>query len=157
MLREVAGVATASLCPHCLARIPAERRTEGDEVVLVKQCPDHGEFRTVVWRGGLRSLRLVPAKGAVACRSPPHGSEAGAVPLTAASAPEHRQQSCTILLEVTRRCNLSCTFCFADSRPGHVRPLTGRPRGAVSAQRWTRAARITSFSSPAANLRSATT
>ena len=29
--------------------------------------------------------------------------------------PDHRQRSCTIILEVTRRCNLNCPVCYADS------------------------------------------
>ena len=42
---------TESVCPVCLSRIAAERVAEGDDVFLVKHCPEHGEFRTVVWRG----------------------------------------------------------------------------------------------------------
>jgi uncharacterized radical SAM superfamily Fe-S cluster-containing enzyme len=29
--------------------------------------------------------------------------------------PDHRQQTCTALLEVTQRCNLQCPFCFANA------------------------------------------
>jgi len=29
--------------------------------------------------------------------------------------PEHRQQSCCVLLEVTQRCNLACPICFASA------------------------------------------
>src|SRR5208337_237365 len=116
MLREAAGVATASLCPCCLARIPAERRTEGDEVVLVKQCPDHGEFRTVVWRGEPSisgwSRPKEPFHAEVF-----HAEVKQGCPFDCGICPGHRQQSCTILLEVTERCNLACTFCFAAAGP----------------------------------------
>ena len=33
---------------------------------------------------------------------------------------DHRQRSCTVLLEVTRRCNLRCPVCFAGSHPGEA-------------------------------------
>ena len=42
---------TESVCPECLVRIPAEHILRGDDVVMRKTCPDHGDFETVVWRG----------------------------------------------------------------------------------------------------------
>ena len=42
---------TQSLCPVCLKRLPARRIAAGHEVLLVKCCPEHGEFRTPIWRG----------------------------------------------------------------------------------------------------------
>jgi uncharacterized radical SAM superfamily Fe-S cluster-containing enzyme len=36
--------------------------------------------------------------------------------------PEHRQHSCTVLLEVTGRCNLKCPICFADAGGGPADP-----------------------------------
>lgn len=117
MLREVAGVATASLCPHCLARIPAERLMAGNEVVLVKRCPDHGEFRTVVWRGGPDPAGWSRPKAVVRAPSPHKGASRGC-PFDCGICSEHRQQSCTVLIEVTSRCNLSCSFCFAESGSG---------------------------------------
>jgi len=42
---------TESLCPVCLKRIKATRLLNGDEVLMVKECEDHGSFRTVIWRG----------------------------------------------------------------------------------------------------------
>jgi len=32
--------------------------------------------------------------------------------------PEHKQHTCSALIEVTSRCNLNCPVCFADSQPG---------------------------------------
>ena len=32
--------------------------------------------------------------------------------------PEHRQHTCTALIEVTQRCNLRCAFCFANAGTG---------------------------------------
>jgi|GEM_PF-6426696 len=42
---------TESLCPECLVRIPAQRVVMGEKVYMVKSCPEHGEFRTLLWRG----------------------------------------------------------------------------------------------------------
>ncbi|MGV8083708.1 MAG: radical SAM (seleno)protein TrsS [Coriobacteriia bacterium] len=105
---------TESVCPVCLARIPAERRPEGDRVYLAKTCPEHGEYRTLVWRGEpalagwTRSKR--PLSVGMYLAPDPLGC-----PFDCGICPEHRQQSCTVLIEVTARCNLACAFCFASS------------------------------------------
>ena len=109
------GGATESVCPRCLARVPAERRLEGGDVYLVKECPEHGEFRTLVWRGEpsldgwSRRRKPVSSAGTYAAGEP------GGCPFDCGICAEHRQRSCTVLIEVTRRCNLACSFCFADS------------------------------------------
>ena len=108
---------TASLCPLCLVRIPAERRMEGNEVVLVKNCPSHGEFRTVIWRGEPSISGWSRPKAVVRAPSPHLGASRGC-PFDCGICFEHRQQSCTVLIEVTSRCNLSCPFCFAESGTG---------------------------------------
>ena len=46
-----AGGGTQSLCPVCLKRINAQLVKWGKHVYMVKQCPEHGEFRTLIWRG----------------------------------------------------------------------------------------------------------
>lgn len=42
---------TESVCPECLARIPAVRVARGASVYLKKACPEHGLFQTIIWRG----------------------------------------------------------------------------------------------------------
>lgn len=104
----------ASLCPHCLERIPAVRVREGDNIYLVKTCPEHGEFTTLVWRGTPVLDGWGRAKSAVHTPVPHTGGGRGC-PFDCGICSEHRQQSCTVLIEVTGRCNLHCPFCFADS------------------------------------------
>jgi uncharacterized radical SAM superfamily Fe-S cluster-containing enzyme len=104
--------ATESLCPHCLTRIPAERRLEGEDVILVKSCPEHGEFRTPVWRGNPSLSGWSRPKKPVQSGTH-HPAEASGCPFDCGICSKHRQQSCTVLIEVTGRCNLACPFCFA--------------------------------------------
>ena len=110
---------TFSVCPECLRRIPARRALSGEDIYLEKVCPEHGSFRTIVWRGrngfkpwlqpaGLSSPSPLP-------QNCPHNC-------LACSA--HGQQPCCVLLEVTQRCDLSCTFCFA-STGGSAEPDPG--------------------------------
>jgi len=112
---------TLSLCPVCLRRIPAQRVGAGEKVYLVKSCPDHGLFRTLIWDGypPFQSWKRskIHTTPSVANRS----MEAGC-PFDCGLCPDHRQRSCTIILEVTSRCNLSCSFCYADAGGGPVDP-----------------------------------
>ena len=44
---------TDSVCPVCLRRIPAQRVAEADGIYMEKTCPEHGDFRVLLWRGPL--------------------------------------------------------------------------------------------------------
>ena len=105
---------TESLCPECLMRIPAERIAYGEDVFLEKTCPEHGFFKTIIWRGKPSyqswSVPGLPEKPGVCATETARGC-----PFDCGLCPQHRQPSCCVLLEVTRRCNLSCPVCFAES------------------------------------------
>ncbi len=40
---------TESICPECLNVLPATLFVEDDKVYMKKTCPDHGEFKDLVW------------------------------------------------------------------------------------------------------------
>ena len=117
MTEEVILSGTESICPVCLAIIPAARVAGGNQVTLRKRCPEHGPFEAVIWRG-------VPSYASWSGTKPPSFPQA---PLTSVDkgcpwdcglCPEHRQQTCCVLIEVTRRCDLKCNVCFADAGNG---------------------------------------
>ncbi len=102
---------TRSVCPRCLRQLPARQlRDEQGRVWLEKECPEHGLFRTLIWRGyaDLEEWRvgasLLEQEEELDCPSCSHGICAN-----------HQQGSCCVLLNVTQRCNLSCRFCFAQA------------------------------------------
>ncbi len=105
---------TMSVCPVCLRRVPARRVAEGDDGFLVKECPEHGAFRTRFWHGppAMSGWSRPKAPGA----PPPvlTGSRLGC-PHDCGLCPDHGQRTCTALFEVTGRCNLSCPVCFATA------------------------------------------
>jgi uncharacterized radical SAM superfamily Fe-S cluster-containing enzyme len=105
---------TESLCPVCFARIPAQRESTGEDVFLVKTCPDHGDFRTLIWRGPPSfenwARPKVPATPPVTYTEVSQGC-----PFDCGLCPDHRQRSCTVIMEVTQRCDLHCLICYADS------------------------------------------
>ncbi len=105
---------TESLCPVCLKRIEAKRVTQGNEVFLVKECGDHGSFRTVIWRGEPSMTEWRRPKDPVhpdLC----YGTVERGCPFDCGLCAAHVQLPCSVLLEVTDRCNLRCAVCFADS------------------------------------------
>jgi hypothetical protein len=105
---------TESLCPTCLTRVPAERVVEGQDVWLVKVCPEHGETRTIMWRGtpdlpGWQRPKI-PSRPPVCYTEPNRGC-----PYDCGLCTNHGQHTCSALLEITQCCNMNCPVCFADS------------------------------------------
>ncbi|MEW6265547.1 MAG: radical SAM (seleno)protein TrsS [Thermodesulfobacteriota bacterium] len=105
---------TASVCPICLGRIPARVEEIGARAWLVKNCPRHGDFRSLIWNGppnyGFWRRPKNPTTPPVV-----HGSVRNGCPLDCGLCPDHRQRTCTIVLEVTGRCDLGCPYCYADA------------------------------------------
>ncbi|HUO59598.1 MAG TPA: radical SAM protein [Candidatus Acidoferrales bacterium] len=106
---------TESVCPTCLARVCALRVREAEHVYLYKVCPEHGEFRTILWRGfdlyqEWSQKRLIPSQPP-ACSG---GVDRGC-PFDCGLCTEHRQHTCCVVLEVTERCNLKCPICFSSA------------------------------------------
>lgn len=106
--------ATESLCPHCLGQIPAVRVAEEDKVYLEKTCPQHGSFRVLLWEGEPAFASWVRPKIPAKLKHCLTEVNKGC-PFDCGLCGDHRQETCTALLEVTGRCNLSCAVCFADA------------------------------------------
>lgn len=105
---------TESVCPECLARIPAQRVRRGEDVYLEKSCPQHGSFRTIIWRGQPDFAGWVRPKIPTSPQNPFTQVQQGC-PFDCGLCSDHRQQPCCVLLEVTQRCDLRCAFCFANA------------------------------------------
>jgi hypothetical protein len=117
--RRVFLGATESVCPICLATAPAERYAEGDAVYLEKTCPEHGKTRAPIWRGLDSYLRWGATPRIYSRPTVCATATARGCPNDCGLCPDHRQQSCCVLLEVTSRCDLACPLCYASaSRQG---------------------------------------
>lgn len=114
MKDEVVIGSTQSVCPECAAVIKAVKVARKQDVVLWKTCAAHGLFETVIWRGEPCYESWNRPKIACHPGNPFTPVEQGC-PWDCGLCPDHRQQTCTALLEVTQRCNLGCAFCFADA------------------------------------------
>ena len=99
---------TRSVCPVCLKNIGASLTEEDGKIYMEKTCPEHGDFRCIVWHG---KADFQSWRGYV---RPLEAGEGERCPRDCGICSGHLQGTCCVLLEVTRRCNLNCRFCFAD-------------------------------------------
>jgi len=107
---------TESLCPVCLERIAARRVAIREDVYLDKRCPEHGRFRTILWRGPPSYQSWAGPERLPSPPTRPATSAGRGCPFDCGLCPAHRQHTCCVVLEVTERCDLRCPFCFASSR-----------------------------------------
>jgi uncharacterized radical SAM superfamily Fe-S cluster-containing enzyme len=91
---------TTSLCPSCLEKIPAIVFEREGAVFMKKTCPSHGASESLLasdrrhyWHG-----EHIP-DGAGCCAL---------------------NHSCTMIFEITEKCNLTCPTCFSVSSPSET-------------------------------------
>ncbi|PLX32370.1 MAG: radical SAM protein [Clostridiales bacterium] len=109
---------TKSLCPVCLKIIDADIIEEGGSMYMKKTCPEHGTFKTVVWReNSEKYLEWTNAAG-----NQPRGafpnpkSVSNSCPYDCGYCQAHKQDLCSAALMVTGKCNLNCPVCFTRTR-----------------------------------------
>ena len=119
--------ATRSVCPVCLQNLPAALCREDDgRVFLDKTCPEHGAFRALVWQGRMDFESWLLSEPSMA------EGEGLRCPGGCGLCREHQDGSCCVLLEVTRRCNLRCRFCFADGGAAEDDPSAEELEAAIT-------------------------
>lgn len=113
---------TESICPYCMQKINAKVVKKDINIYLEKQCDMHGKFSTIIWRGSpdienwkIDKIPSTPQNFIV-------NTNKKGCPFDCGLCGEHKQHTCTVLIEVTKRCNLKCNICFADSGGCSVDP-----------------------------------
>lgn len=130
---------TISLCPDCLAHVPAAVVQRDARVLMRKRCEEHGASEAVIEndaafyrvsskdRWGRRygeSARMDIPDFQGGCCGPGETCGSG----DASSAPldytdQLGNKTCTVLVEITDACNLACRVCYSDSRGDRVLPV----------------------------------
>jgi len=106
---------TESLCPECLAVIPATLVEDAGKVVMQKACPDHGSFRDIVWSDVEMFLRVEKwAKDGVGVQNPAI-EKAKQCPFDCGLCDLHLSHTGLANVDLTNRCNLRCPICFANA------------------------------------------
>lgn len=105
---------TKSVCPVCLKVIGAKKNIGADgNIYMIKACPEHGEFSSLIWEGDMRSYMRWDIENSVT-EPPVNGKSAGkGCPNDCGLCSEHLRKGCCMLLELTNRCDMHCPVCFA--------------------------------------------
>ena len=125
---------TQSLCPECLALIPAKIIVKGGRVYFRKHCPTHGAREDFVCSDVRQYDRMefsLPGKVPAQFGTTP---ERGC-PYDCGLCTEHEQHTCLGLIEITSSCNLRCPMCYASSGPGGKHLSMAECRAVSSATR----------------------
>ena len=129
---------TLSLCPDCLAHVPAAVFERDGRVVLRKRCDTHGTSQGVLendarwyrlsnkdrWGRCYRPDRImeIPAFDGGCC-GPGESCETPVdQPWPHDFSDQRGNKTCTVLVEVTDACNLACRVCYSDSKGDRVLP-----------------------------------
>jgi 7,8-dihydro-6-hydroxymethylpterin dimethyltransferase len=105
---------TQSLCPVCLKRIPAERVIRDNTVYLDKVCAEHGACSTKIWQGCQEYSRWPSTVKSNPVALGTFSAKQGC-PFDCGICVDHKRPACTVILEITQRCNLKCQVCFANA------------------------------------------
>ncbi|MDZ4688763.1 MAG: radical SAM protein [Planctomycetaceae bacterium] len=108
---------TQSLCPDCMAVVPAKILVRDNRVYFRKTCPTHGVREDFVCSDASQYDRMefsVPGK---VPRQVGVDADKGC-PLDCGLCTEHEQHTCIGLVELTESCNLKCPLCYSSSGPG---------------------------------------
>lgn len=104
---------TRSLCPVCLKQIPADLVSRDDKMYMLKECHEHGQFEDLYYGDASLYQRLMKELT---------GGEEITTPLAVnvnqdpqIFKPTHHPFGTPSIgiIDVTNRCNLDCTVCFA--------------------------------------------
>ncbi len=115
---------TSSICPHCLEPVDAEVFERHGKVWMDKSCQRHGRFSALL-SSDIKHY-YEPSGSRVqgtSCCGNSCSMPATEISNGADSAP-WTNHSCTILIEITERCNLTCPTCFAGSSPLHAKMMS---------------------------------
>jgi uncharacterized radical SAM superfamily Fe-S cluster-containing enzyme len=129
---------TTSRCTQCFARVPARVVQSGQQILLERACPEHGEHSHVI-SSDARFYWL--SHGSQSCCAPGQtcnaaGSATGVLGRNAqlpSSTPFESLSTCLALIEIVDSCNLACPTCYANSPVGIGAKVAARPLESIKA------------------------
>jgi uncharacterized radical SAM superfamily Fe-S cluster-containing enzyme len=87
----------------------------------VKECPEHGRFRTLFWRDADMFRRWL-GRSVHAPKQTAGLPFRKGCPYDCGVCEKHEGGVCTAVLEITYRCNMACSVCFADAEKENYEP-----------------------------------
>ncbi len=107
---------TQSLCPECTRLIEARILEDGGKVVMEKRCPEHGEFRDIIYSDAKLYLKMEEwTFGDNRGLENPAVTNATRCPDDCGLCNLHTSHTGLANVDLTNRCNLTCPVCFANA------------------------------------------
>ncbi|XMB86781.1 radical SAM protein [Mycoplasmatota bacterium WC44] len=105
---------TTSICNTCLKQITGKIIFEDNKVYLLKRCSEHGVMKELLDHDidYYKNKRKYDKPGTL---SKTQTIYKNGCPYDCGLCTEHDQHSCITLIEVTNRCNLNCSMCYANA------------------------------------------
>lgn len=112
-----------SICPECLKVIPAVNYIEDGKVMVKKECQSHGIFKDIVFSDAKLFLQMEGWHfGDGRGFANPHITDAAKCPSQCGICNMHTTHTSLAMVDITGKCNLSCSICFADSNKTLYQP-----------------------------------
>ena len=107
---------TRSLCPDCTTLIDARIFEEDGKVIMEKHCPDHGDFRDIIYSDARLYLKMEEwSFGDNRGLENPAVTDAARCPDDCGLCNLHTSHTALANVDLTNRCNLTCPVCFANA------------------------------------------
>jgi len=115
-LRKGLPKTTRSLCPDCTTLIDARIFEEDGKVIMEKHCPNHGDFRDIVYSDARLYLKMEEwSFGDNRGLENPAVTNAATCPDDCGLCNLHTSHTALANVDLTNRCNLTCPVCFANA------------------------------------------
>ena len=106
---------TDSICPICLKRIKADIRDFGRQIIMEKQCQEHGFFSEILsddaeYYKRLQRLDQIAENSVEKIKNKDKGC-----PYDCGLCQDHLTPSIFVNIDLTNRCNMNCPVCFASA------------------------------------------
>lgn len=107
-----------SICSCCYRKVEAKIVFEGDNVFMLKRCPEHGHQKVLLaddveYYRRCREVFIKPPEMPVIYNTPVKWG----CPYDCGLCTDHEQHSCLSLVEICDACDLECPICYAESSP----------------------------------------
>lgn len=108
---------TKSLCPICKKVLDAEIIEKEGRVYIDRTCPEHGFFSYLYWEDAslYKKFDMYDAKGS-GLENPQVIKDTSSCPHDCGICNHHHSTTLLANIDLTNRCNLNCSFCFANAQ-----------------------------------------
>jgi len=106
---------TESLCPECKRIIPATIFESEGQVLMEKECPEHGKITDIYWSDVDMYLKAERFAFDGVGVTNPAIPNATVCPNECGLCQLHLSHTSLANVDLTNRCNLKCPICFANA------------------------------------------